>query len=102
MSELQVKTNKTVEAEVFLNCGVEEKQHNCRKLRDALLNQVSAVTLAETVEPQGTGKQFCVTGTAIVKQEEIKKFKKQMNQLKKSLKKAEGMDTESKVLFTKK
>ena len=101
MSTVKTIRNKTIEAEVFLNCGEEAEQHNCRKLRDALVNQVSAVNLAETVESVGTGQQFCVTGTAIMKQKEVGKFKDQIKKLKKSLKK-EGLNANSKILLTKK
>lgn len=100
MSQVKIIKNKTVAAEVFLNCS-EEGEHHCAILRDALLKNVSAMNSAETVESIGSGTKFCVTGTALVQKNEVLKFKQDIEKLKKSLRNKGIRINNSKVLLQK-
>ena len=67
-------------ADVLLRCSKPEHE-NCAMLRDALMQNFKNVTMAYTTLTK-MDTDYCVSASAMVKDGEINKFRKQLNELK--------------------
>ena len=67
-------------ADVLLRCSKQEHE-NCAMLRDSLMKNFKNVTVAYTTRTN-MDTDYCVSASAMVKDGEINKFKKQLESLK--------------------
>ena len=67
-------------ADVLLRCAKPEHE-NCAILKDALMQNFKNVTMAYTTQTN-MDTDYCVSASAMVKDGEINKFRKRLNELK--------------------